>query len=312
MRRFAKVFFKLSVIVIIIATTLYNANLDLSKTTSTLLQMKLSTCAIIMLSFIANFYLSALRNKLAYQQFRIPISFATLQLGLLSGILGGLFPIFGSAISQSFMLNKYSGLKHSTGLYLYFYDKCIMAFSGLLVAFIAVLFLVQDWTFFKQIAIQSDGSSLLEFLIALSICIFLVVMYVLPKGNKRALFALVNLRSVSYVGVALILSFMMWCIAANCFMRAIMDFNVSIPSYNKTFAACGMISFLASLPISVNGWGVREFAAISILGFVFIPAEVALSAAIAVGILSTLSILILSGLHFTYAYKNSGGLVVNL
>lgn len=312
MRQFLKIFFKLGFIVSIVAATLYGSNLDISKATQILLKMKLSTCGMIVLAFAANFYLAALRNQLAYQQFRIPMSFPALQLGLLSGILGGIFPIFGSAISQSLILNKSSGLKHSTSVLLYFYDKIIMAFAGLLLTCGALLFLVQDWTFIQQLAIQHEGCFLLEFIFTLTLCVSFVFLYVLPKSNRLSLFNLINLRSTLYVVAALILSFAIWIISTSCFVQCIKDFYVddfANFSYHKIFAACSIISFLASLPISVNGWGVREFAAISILTFLLIPAEVALSAAIAVGILSTLSILILFVFHFTYAYKINGGSV---
>lgn len=58
------------------------------------------------------------------------------------------------------------------------------------------------------------------------------------------------------------------------------------------FAAAAVISFAASMPISVNGWGVRELAAVYVLGALGIPQAQALSVSVVVGLCSTVAILV--------------------
>jgi len=65
-------------------------------------------------------------------------------------------------------------------------------------------------------------------------------------------------------------------------------------------AAAAVTSFAASLPISVNGWGVREIAAVFAFGAVGIPASAALSISILVGLSSTAVVLA----TFLYVLKN--------
>lgn len=56
---------------------------------------------------------------------------------------------------------------------------------------------------------------------------------------------------------------------------------------SNALAAAAIISFAASLPVSVNGWGVRELVSVFILGKLGVPAPDALAISVMVGICST-------------------------
>jgi O-antigen ligase/uncharacterized membrane protein YbhN (UPF0104 family) len=56
-------------------------------------------------------------------------------------------------------------------------------------------------------------------------------------------------------------------------------------------AAAAVVSFAAGLPISVNGWGVREVAAIHVFGALGVPAGQALAVSVAVGVCATVVVL---------------------
>ncbi|MDC5850446.1 lysylphosphatidylglycerol synthase domain-containing protein [Vibrio europaeus] len=57
-------------------------------------------------------------------------------------------------------------------------------------------------------------------------------------------------------------------------------------------AAAALTSFAASLPISVNGWGIREITAVFAFGAVGVPDSVALATSVLVGLASTAVVLI--------------------
>ena len=59
-------------------------------------------------------------------------------------------------------------------------------------------------------------------------------------------------------------------------------------------AAVAIVSFAASLPISVNGWGVREIAAVYALGEIGVSSSNALAVSILIGLCSTLVIILAS------------------
>lgn len=58
-------------------------------------------------------------------------------------------------------------------------------------------------------------------------------------------------------------------------------------------AGAAVIAFAASLPISVNGWGIRELSSVLVLATVGIPASDAIAISIIVGALNTLIVLVL-------------------
>lgn len=59
----------------------------------------------------------------------------------------------------------------------------------------------------------------------------------------------------------------------------------------QLLAAAAIVSFAASIPISINGWGIREVASIKVFGVLGVAPELALTASIAIGLLSTLVVL---------------------
>lgn len=74
-------------------------------------------------------------------------------------------------------------------------------------------------------------------------------------------------------------------------------FHVVAPSVGglELFAMAAIVSFGASIPISFGGWGLREVAAVYVLGLAGVAADVALSASIFVGLLSIAGVLVLAG-----------------
>lgn len=60
------------------------------------------------------------------------------------------------------------------------------------------------------------------------------------------------------------------------------------------FAASAIVSFVAALPISINGWGVRELAAIWAFGQLGVSPADAVVTSVSVGLLATLAVLLVS------------------
>lgn len=75
-----------------------------------------------------------------------------------------------------------------------------------------------------------------------------------------------------------------------CFVLGILAVSPDIPA-TSLFAAAAIISLAASMPITVNGWGVREIAAVYVLGKLGIPAADAVAVSVLIGLCSTLVIL---------------------
>lgn len=75
-----------------------------------------------------------------------------------------------------------------------------------------------------------------------------------------------------------------------CFVLGIFAVSPDTPVVSL-FAAAAIISLAASMPITVNGWGVRELAAVYVLGKLGIAAADAVAVSVIIGLCSTLVIL---------------------
>lgn len=73
------------------------------------------------------------------------------------------------------------------------------------------------------------------------------------------------------------------------------------------FSAAAVISFVASIPVTVNGWGVRELMAVYVLGLLGISAADAVAVSVLIGLCSTLVIVAASPFVLKQmAYTDSG------
>ena len=79
---------------------------------------------------------------------------------------------------------------------------------------------------------------------------------------------------------------------------AISVYAVALAGFGATadilmiLSAAAVVSFAASIPISINGWGVRELASVTVFPLVGIDTDTALAASILVGVCSTAMVLL--------------------
>jgi uncharacterized membrane protein YbhN (UPF0104 family) len=72
--------------------------------------------------------------------------------------------------------------------------------------------------------------------------------------------------------------------------------------------ACGaIVSFAASIPLSVGGWGIREVASVFVLGQLGVGAADAMAASVMVGVCSTLAVFLTSPLSLALKSASGGG-----
>ncbi len=98
-------------------------------------------------------------------------------------------------------------------------------------------------------------------------------------------------KSISLFFGAVGITFIAQALVLGAFLLGAMGLTSGI-SFWSLLAAAAITSFVASLPISVNGWGVREIAAISSFGYVGMEQSSALAVSILVGLCSTAVVLV--------------------
>lgn len=296
MKHAGKLALKGLIISCLIIGSLYSTRIDMTKLSETLLNIKPIFCCYIILLYIVNFHLVAMRTYFSYKQFNINISYLAAKRAQLSGQLGGLVPIFGSVVSQALDLGKSSQISSTVSTALFFYDKIIMAFTGALLAIAGVFLLFKERIIYNSFLAFTNNTSLIEFIFAVCLCLLIVFFAVIPATARRNAAEKFNLRTLTYILLGMAISLFTWLLSACCFMLIIWSINRGIipANYWQLFAASVVVSFIASMPVSVNGWGVREFASVSIFSLVFVAQEVALTTAVMIGILSTMALLVMA------------------
>lgn len=97
-------------------------------------------------------------------------------------------------------------------------------------------------------------------------------------------------RSLGAAAMVVGLTAMGQLLVLGAFVTGIQAFQPEAPLL-PVFAASAVVSFAAALPISVNGWGVREVSAVFAFGLLGIPAADALAVSVLVGLASTVVVL---------------------
>jgi O-antigen ligase len=114
--------------------------------------------------------------------------------------------------------------------------------------------------------------------------------------TRKNFWRLAEMTSISLLGQALVL------------LSFVVAMFVLIPDIGvtKLFAAAAIISFAASLPITVNGWGIRELVSVLVLGKLEVPAADAVVVSLLVGVCSTLLVFLFIPVWLGKTSDNSG------
>ncbi len=243
--------------------------------------------ASILALLLANLFLVSFRFWLVLAHFGVALPWNIALRANIAGAVAGLFviPLFGQIIGRQSVLQSF-GVQPVVNASLAAYERALLAFiSGVLGTLGGFYLLGQSAVagFFEKIALA-------EIVIAacggwaLSLCLGRSRF---EKKLSGRVLSRVNLTRVMVIaGLTLVGQLLM----LGCFVLGILAVSQGIP-IASVFAASAIISLAASMPISVGGWGVREVAAVYVLGTLGISAADAMTMSIMVGLCSTLIIL---------------------
>lgn len=235
----------------------------------------------------ANLFLVSFRFWRVLAHFGIALPWEIALRASIAGSVAGLFviPLFGQIMGRQSVLNSF-GVQPVVNASLAAYERALLALlSGVLGALGGFYLLGQSAVadFLKQIAlaeivIAASGGWALSLWLGRSRFERKLSGRVISRANlARVMF----IAGLTCTGQLLMLG---------CFVVGILAVSQGIPIVSL-FAASAIISLAASMPITVGGWGVREVAAVYVLGMLGIPAADALAMSVMVGLCSTLVIL---------------------
>jgi hypothetical protein len=180
------------------------------------------------------------------------------------------------------------------------YERALLAIMSGGLAMLGAVYLLGGATLEQFMGALSLGQ------IALAACGGGVLSYLLGRGHfektlARKLLAWESARSLLetagtvLVGQALMLS---------CFVIGFASVapDIDVP---MLFAASAIVSFAASMPVSLGGWGVRELAAVYVLGKLGVPAADAMAVSVTIGVCSTLVVIAVAPFTLGKSLKHS-------
>ncbi|MDZ4855258.1 MAG: lysylphosphatidylglycerol synthase domain-containing protein [Nitrospirota bacterium] len=205
----------------------------------------------------------------------------------IAGNVAGLIviPLFGQIMGRQSVLNS-CGVQPVVNASLAAYERTLLALLSGSLGALGGLYLPGQPAiagFFQQIAL---GEIVLAACGAVALSLWLGRSRFETKLSKRLLSRANLARVMLIAGLTLAGQLLM----LGCFVVGILAVSQGLP-IASLFAASAIISLAASMPITVGGWGVREVAAVYVLGNLGIPAADALAMSVMVGLCSTLVIL---------------------
>ncbi len=239
---------------------------------------------------VANLFQVTFRLSRVLAHFGFPLPWNVAFRASISGPMAGLFvmSLFGQVLGRQAVLCKY-GVQSVVIASLSAYERALLAFiSGVLGMLGAALLLeplvVAD--FFgriplAEIVIVTVGGVVLSLLLGRS------------RFETRLVARIRSWSAFSCLlesaGITLISQFLM----LGSFVVGIQAIHPGI-DIMSLFAAAAVISFAASMPVTVNGWGIRELTAVYVLGQLGISAADAVAVSVLIGLCSTIVIVAVS------------------
>ena len=261
---------------------------------SRLLRFPAGSLAFILLLLVANLWLVAFRYWRILAHFSYRVSFAMASRATLAGHLAGLlvFSLFGQVLGRQAVLREV-GITPVVNSTLAGYERGLLALVSGMLAFLGGAYLLGQ-------QILSDFFHRIPVIEIVALIVSSLVVSI--KGSStdfesQMLSRALTVRNLAYVGLVCGLTLMSQLLVLASFVVAIVALQPDAHLVG-VFAAAALISFAASMPITINGWGVREITSVFVLGKLGIPAADAITVSILIGVSSTLVILALSPLTF--------------
>ncbi|RFP78624.1 hypothetical protein DY262_11010 [Hydrogenophaga borbori] len=253
-------------------------------------QLSLTTAFWVTLLAISNLAVVAFRFWRVLRHCNIPLSWETAWRACLSGNLASLafIPLLAQVAGRQAILHR-MGVSPVTTASVSALERVLLAGTSAMAACAGAGYLM------GQEALQRFVAQLALPQLSLVVGVAALVVFGFTRSafesrlirrslSRRVFSASLETLGITVIGHALIVA---------AFVVAFSAVGVDL-SPMQLLAAAAIVSFAASLPLSVGGWGVRELASVMVLGGLGVDAATAMAGSVAVGLCSTLAILLTS------------------
>jgi uncharacterized membrane protein YbhN (UPF0104 family) len=266
-------------------------------------QFSFWTVATVFIFFVLNLVVVTLRLSRLLQYLHIKIPYSVAFKATLQGQFTSLFLIslFGQVAGRQLVLRHY-GITSVFIAAVTTIEKFTLFIVG---GFFCLL--GASWLLGKQEVVGFLGKISFTQIVFVVILSFIASLYFgKSKFEARLLMGIGSRKSIAQFFKITFITALAQMLVLGAFVLGVMALAPDI-SFTNLLAAATITSFAASLPISVNGWGVREIAAIFAFGHLGVEPSSALAVSILVGLCSTAAVLII----WPYALKKEQKMISN-
>ena len=263
---------------------------DMEEVIETLSAVEAKAVFLMITLFLLNIPLVTLRLEKIFSLFEQKLAFATLLRATLSGFLGSLFlgSFFGQSMGRQVTLTEHH-VRPETISAITLVERIITVLIGGSFCLAGALWIFEVSEFWTWI--NTTNIVFITFNIALCLAAILYFDALKSRFNSSFL-TLFPARKILAVLKIIGISCTSQLLSFVAFIIIILEVAPNTEFFNLV-AATTVIVFAASLPISMNGWGIRELTSIAILGEIGISAPSALAISLSVGICAHLSFALL-------------------
>ena len=240
----------------------------------------------ITLGFLINVFIVAFRFQRLLNFCNCYLGYRTVFKANIQGNFAALFlmALFGQAVGRQFVLQKHNVSVLMTTTLTGFERALIFLVSSTL-ALISGLFLD-----YKAVLIFIERISVLEILFISLLAISTSFIFGRSPLEKKLFANTISWKNVLRFSELTVVTFFSQVFVVGGFVIGAM-FIAPNENLIHLIAASVVVSFVASLPISVNGWGVRELAAVFTFGHIGIEPSAAMALSILIGLIATAVVL---------------------
>lgn len=222
------------------------------------------------------------------RDFGAPQRFKTAFRANVSGLASSLFliSILGSVLGRQMVLQR-EGVSPALITVLTGYERAVLVVVGGGLALLGGLLLF-GFSFLRDL---NHAMPLWQIGPALGLAASLSVLQARRGKEIRLLAQSVSWRNLGKFSAVSGITLCAQAFAISTYVLAMIALGTNA-SPLQLLAGAAVVSFAASLPISVNGWGVRELAAIAVFGQLGASAHEAVAASVLVGLCSTTAVLV--------------------
>lgn len=247
------------------------------------------SAAVLTIFFIAS-ALASLRLWLIARSIGVPISgrdaLAASSIGNLAGAL--FFQIMGQTVARAAWLAR-RGTSVASTIVLSTYERLLVALVSLCLGALGA------WHLFGKLSLDLsfDGGGLVKFAAAGCLAGLTGAYFAWGRIAVRKFGRMPRMNLWSGASQSLALSFLIQMFTACAYLVTVLALQPELPVWDIA-AASAVVMLASSIPISLAGWGVREFSAVLALGAIGLPVEKALVASLLVGTLSLVAVAIVA------------------